>query len=173
MKLLGLVPNSYIHVYICERLYISRISQPIWPQQNRQGEIHECGDGTLYFFLEIMRQDSFIFGNTLHKSEPYIYIGFSPALHLQCIYALHNVSPGLKNSTKEHTFMSLLENLLHTTIEVACFPFLFDFFLPMWQVEVLCILARGQSKVSDSKRLKDLLVHFHNELFSHVHFGYK
>ncbi len=35
MKLLGLVPNSYIHVSVSD-FYIPRIGLPIWLQQNRQ-----------------------------------------------------------------------------------------------------------------------------------------
>jgi hypothetical protein len=35
MKFRGLVPNSYIHVYVKD-LYIPRISLPIWLQQTKQ-----------------------------------------------------------------------------------------------------------------------------------------
>jgi hypothetical protein len=35
MKLRGLVPNSYIDVFVSD-LYIPRIGLPIWRQQNRQ-----------------------------------------------------------------------------------------------------------------------------------------
>jgi hypothetical protein len=34
-KLLGLIPNSYIHVSVSD-LYIPRIDLPIWLQQNKQ-----------------------------------------------------------------------------------------------------------------------------------------
>ncbi len=50
MKLCGLLPNSYIHVYV-NNLYITRIGLPIWLQQKRQtdpayinrSQLHECG----------------------------------------------------------------------------------------------------------------------------------
>jgi hypothetical protein len=75
MKLRGLVPNSYIHVSVSD-LYIP-------------------GIGHRYMNVEIGRQNiiirfwkyrgckvSFL---VINKSEPYIYIGFSPVLHLQCV----------------------------------------------------------------------------------------
>jgi hypothetical protein len=36
MQLSGLIPNSYIHVYICERLIYSQAA--IWLQENRQSD---------------------------------------------------------------------------------------------------------------------------------------
>jgi hypothetical protein len=84
MELPVLVPNSYIHVSGRD-LYIPRIGLPICLQQNRQtdsqelknrSQIHECRNRTLWG-----RTVAFL---GIHKSEPDIYIGFSPALHLKC-----------------------------------------------------------------------------------------
>jgi hypothetical protein len=48
---------------------------------------HECGNWERAYYnsvLEIRRLHSLISG--IHKWEPDIYNGFSPALHLQCGY---------------------------------------------------------------------------------------
>jgi hypothetical protein len=80
MKLRGLIPNFYIHISVSD-LYISRMGLPILLQP----QIHECGNWETEHYnslLEIQsRTVSFL---AIHKSKPDIYIGFSPALHLQC-----------------------------------------------------------------------------------------
>ncbi len=93
MELHGLVPNSYIHVSVSD-LYIPRIGPPfgcskidrlIWEYINCS-QIHECGNRETEHYksvLEIMRPPVSFWGS--HKSELDIYIGFSPALHLQCV----------------------------------------------------------------------------------------
>jgi hypothetical protein len=76
MKLLGLGPNFYIHVCVSD-LYFPRIAHryinvEIWRQNIIILFWKKQGRGRAVSFLGI------------HKSEPDIYIGFSPALHLQC-----------------------------------------------------------------------------------------
>jgi hypothetical protein len=93
MKLRGLVPNSYIHESVCD-LYIPRIGLPIWLQPFRQTDPKNLYIIYRYMNVEILRQNfllcrsfysrSFSFLG-IHKSEPDIYIGFSPALYLQCV----------------------------------------------------------------------------------------
>jgi hypothetical protein len=64
------VPNSYSHVSVSD-LYIPRIGQPIWLQQNRQ--IHECGKWETEHYnsvLEITRPHSIEEGRAASKS-PY------------------------------------------------------------------------------------------------------
>jgi hypothetical protein len=75
-------------------LYIPRISLPIWLQQSRQTDPGNIKIAHRYMNVEIGRHNIIIlFRNNegravsflgIHKSEPDIYIGFSPALHLQC-----------------------------------------------------------------------------------------
>ncbi len=87
--------SQFLHSFTVSAsdLYIPRISLPIWLQQNRQTirlEISksltdDCGNWETEHYnsvLEITRPTVLFFG--IHKSEPDIYIGFSPALHLQC-----------------------------------------------------------------------------------------
>jgi hypothetical protein len=74
MKLRGLVPNSYIHVSVSD-LYIPG---------SVTDTVHECGNRETEHVLEITRPRSFHFWEYL-KSEPVIYIGFSPGHHLQCM----------------------------------------------------------------------------------------
>ncbi len=88
--------SQFLHSVSVSNLYIPRISLPIWLQQNRKTDprnisiahkftTHECGTWETEHYnsvLEITRSRSFISG--LHKSEPDIYIGFSPTLHVQC-----------------------------------------------------------------------------------------
>jgi hypothetical protein len=55
-----------------------------WEYMNRS-QVYECGNWETEHYdsvLEITRQGSFIL--EIHKSEPDIYIGSTPALHLQC-----------------------------------------------------------------------------------------
>jgi hypothetical protein len=92
MKLRGHVPNSYIHESV-SNLYIpgfvclfgcSKLGRPIWEYINRS-QIHECGNWETEHFnsvFEITRMHSSFLET--HISEPDIYIGFSPALQLQC-----------------------------------------------------------------------------------------
>ncbi len=76
MKLLGLVPNSYIYVSVSD-LFVPSTGLPIWLQQNRQthpgniyincSQIHSCGNRETEHdnsVLEIVRPLSFISGNT-------------------------------------------------------------------------------------------------------------
>jgi hypothetical protein len=90
MKLCGLVPNSSIHVAV-SNLYISGIGLPIWLQQNRKTNSGNIKISHRYMNVEIGRQNITILVLKLwgwavsflgiHKSEPDIYIGFSPALY--------------------------------------------------------------------------------------------
>ncbi len=91
-ELSGLSPNFHIHVSVSD-LYIPRIGPHIFLHQNRQTNpanilkishrYMSVGTGRqniiMYSVLEITV--SFL---GIHKWEPDIYIGFSPALHLQC-----------------------------------------------------------------------------------------
>ncbi len=56
MQLHGLVPNSYIHVSVSD-LCISRISMPIWLQQNRQTDPGNIKIAHRYMNVEIGRQN--------------------------------------------------------------------------------------------------------------------
>ncbi len=100
MKLCGLVPNSYIHFSV-SNLYIPRIGLPIWLQQNRQTNPGDIKIALRYMNLLTGRQNILILfwkwqGRAvsflrIHKSEPDIYIGFSPALH--CSVYLYSLCP--------------------------------------------------------------------------------
>jgi hypothetical protein len=100
MKLHGLVvPYFYIHVSMSD-LYISMIG----PRQTDPWNIyiahrlHECGNWQTENHnsdLEIMRPCSFISG--IHISKPDIYIGFSQALHLQCIQVIQHIINSLSH----------------------------------------------------------------------------
>jgi hypothetical protein len=101
----GLSPNFYIHVFVSD-LYIysqgsvhifgcGKIDRPIMEIYINLSQIYECRNWKTEHYnsvLEIMRVHSF-YGK--HKWEPDIYIGFSPAIHLQCIHdgKYHSVSP--------------------------------------------------------------------------------
>ncbi len=85
MKLLGLVPNSYIHVSESD-LYIPQTGPPILLEPNSRlilqeyinhSQIHECGSWETECYnsvLEIARPRSLFLG--IYQSEPDIYIGF-------------------------------------------------------------------------------------------------
>jgi hypothetical protein len=89
-KLRGLSPNFHIHVSVID-LYIPRTGPHISLQQNRQirswkylnlSLIYECRNwGTEHYNSVLEITVSFL---GVYKWEPDIYIGFSPALHLQC-----------------------------------------------------------------------------------------
>jgi hypothetical protein len=89
MNLRGLVSNFYIHVSVND-LYISVIGpreDPLWEYIVNRSQIHECGNWETEHYnsaLETMRPRSFISG--IYQSEPDFYLGFSPALHLQCTH---------------------------------------------------------------------------------------
>ncbi len=84
MKLRGLAPNSYIHVYVSD-LYITqdwsaylaeaKQADRSWEYINRSQiqYLHECGNWETEHVLEITRPCSFHFWEYL-KSEPVIYI---------------------------------------------------------------------------------------------------
>jgi hypothetical protein len=55
MKLLGLVPNSYIHVSVSD-LNIPRIGLPIWLQTSRQNNPGNIQIAYRYMNLEIGKQ---------------------------------------------------------------------------------------------------------------------
>jgi hypothetical protein len=74
-----MIYSQYRSAYLTAAKYADRS----WEYINCS-QIHECGNWETEhynFVLEIMRTGSFIYG--IHKSEPDIYIGFPPALHLQ------------------------------------------------------------------------------------------
>ncbi len=95
MKLHGFLPNSYIHVF-CELFIYSqdrsvclsgymKIGRPILgiyksSQIYMNGEIGK--QNIIIMFLKKWGHTVSFMG--IHKSEPDIYNGFSPALHLQC-----------------------------------------------------------------------------------------
>jgi hypothetical protein len=94
-ELRGLSPNFHIHVSVSD-LYISRIGPHISLQQKKKADqswkyvnllqIYECRKWETEhynYFLEITV--SFL---RIHKWKPHIYIVFSPALHLQCMYPI-------------------------------------------------------------------------------------
>jgi hypothetical protein len=92
-ELHGLSLNSYILVSVSDK-YIPGIGPHIWLQQNRQtypGNINSLTD--MYMSVGIGRQNIIILFCTvsflgIHKWEPDIYIGFSPALPLQCRFPI-------------------------------------------------------------------------------------
>jgi hypothetical protein len=83
IKLRGFISNSYMHMHFIYSqdwsAYLAAANRQIWVYLNLS-QIRECGHYN--FVLEITRPHIFILG--IHKSELNIYIGFSPALHLQC-----------------------------------------------------------------------------------------
>jgi hypothetical protein len=95
MKLLSLVPNSLIHVYV-SGLYIPRIGLPLWLQQNRQTDPGlgvykslpdmnvETGRKTLLFCFRNNEAVQFRFRENLNHNQTFTYIGYSLTLHLQC-----------------------------------------------------------------------------------------
>ncbi len=102
-------------------LYIPRIGLPIWLQQYRQtvpriyinrALIHECGNWKTEHYnsvLEVTRLRSFISGK--HKSELDIYIGISPALHLQCalkMFCVHTASHACYKSSSNSAVGKIL-----------------------------------------------------------------
>ncbi len=91
-ELRGFSPNFLIHVYV-SRLYIPRIGPHISLQQKRQtdlgntyinlSQIYECRNWETENYNSVFEITVSFLG--IHKWEPDIYIGFSPALHLQCV----------------------------------------------------------------------------------------
>jgi hypothetical protein len=80
MKLRCLVPNSYIHISMSD-LYILRIGLHGWSQRNWQTNPRNRSQMN----VETKNNEAKQF---YYKSEPDFYIGFSPALHLQCSQGL-------------------------------------------------------------------------------------
>jgi hypothetical protein len=85
-ELRGLSFNLHIHVYVSD-LYIS--GPHIYLQQNRQtwkyinlSQIYECRNRETEHYNSVFEITVSFLG--MHKWEPDIYIGFSPALNLQC-----------------------------------------------------------------------------------------
>ncbi len=76
--------SQFLHSCICERFMYSSISLPSWLQKNGRPilEIYTCKSLT-YLWMWKLGCHAVSFLGT-HKSRPNIYIGFSPALHLQC-----------------------------------------------------------------------------------------
>ncbi len=87
----GLSPNFHIHVSASD-LYIPMISPHISLQQNRLGrpileiinlsQIYECRNWETEHYNSVLEITVSFLG--IHNWEVDIYIGFSPALHLQC-----------------------------------------------------------------------------------------
>jgi hypothetical protein len=59
MKLHGIVPNTYIHIYVSD-FYIPRIGLPIWLQQNRPTNSGNIEIAHRYVIVEIGRQNIII-----------------------------------------------------------------------------------------------------------------
>jgi hypothetical protein len=87
-ELRGLSPNFHIHVSVSD-LYIPRIGPQIFLQQNRQTD-PDCRNWNTEHFNSVLEITVSFLG--IHKWEPDIHIGFSPALHLQCIVSVSLLS---------------------------------------------------------------------------------
>ncbi len=84
-----------ISTFMClSHLYIPRISPHISLQQNRQTrywkyinllQIYECRNWETEHYNYVLEITVSFLG--IHQWEPVIYIGFPPALHLQCIWS--------------------------------------------------------------------------------------
>jgi hypothetical protein len=132
-----LFPNSYILVSVSDLLFpgsvclfgCSKQADQSWEYINRS-QLHKCGNWeTEYynFVLEIMRPRRFILG--IHKSEPDIYIWFSPALHLQC--ANTGKKPLAANTTEEEPELrkvSIFYGLASGNNSKK------EVFIPMWKI---------------------------------------
>jgi hypothetical protein len=68
-------PGS-VHIFPC-----SRISRPILEKYINHSQIYECRDWETEHYYSVLEITLTFLG--IHKWEPDIYIGFSPALHLQ------------------------------------------------------------------------------------------
>jgi hypothetical protein len=88
----GLSPNFHIHVSVSD-LYVPRIGPHISLQQNWQNRSwkyinlsqiysYECRNWETEHYNSVLEITISFLG--IQKWEPDIYIGFSPALHLQC-----------------------------------------------------------------------------------------
>jgi hypothetical protein len=145
-ELRGLSPNSYIHVSVSD-LYIPRIGPHIWLLQNRQTilEIYKsltdivCRNWEAENYnslLEITRLHTVSFLG-IHKWEPDIYTGFSPALHLHCtllLYPVHTVPVRQPEGPGIPAVVLLLEELVRAQREevwphphynrIQCFVFI-------------------------------------------------
>ncbi len=96
MKPCGLVPISYIRVYV-SHLYIPRIGMPISLQQSRQtdpgnisicSQIHECGNWEAEHYNSVSGNNETAVSFLGIHNRNQTYIRFSPALHLQCTHLL-------------------------------------------------------------------------------------
>jgi hypothetical protein len=101
-ELCGLRPNVHIHVSV-SNLYIPSYRSTYFLQQNRQtnpGNIYKSLTDIWVYKNWTTEHYNSVFEITvsfleIHKWEPNIYIGFSPALHLQCglcFYSIINFS---------------------------------------------------------------------------------
>ena len=100
MKLCGLVPCSYTHLFV-SYFYIPRIGLPIWLQQKKayqsweyinRSQIHECGKWETEQYnsvLEITRPHSFIDGNTKIGTRHLYWILTSPSFAVQASSSLY------------------------------------------------------------------------------------
>jgi hypothetical protein len=100
-KLRSLSPNFHIHVSVSD-LY-SQDQSTYFPAAEPAGQswkyinlqrIHECRNWETEHYNSVLEITVSILG--IHKWEPDIYTGFSPALHFQCMYIFkqhrHNTS---------------------------------------------------------------------------------
>ncbi len=86
-----LLQSQFPHSCVCEQLYISRIGPYISVQQKAErswkyinfSQIYECRNWETERYNSVLETTVSFLG--IHKWEQDIYIGFSPALHLQCI----------------------------------------------------------------------------------------
>ncbi len=92
----GFSPNFHIHVYVSD-LYIpcNRIGRS-WKYIN-PSQIYECRNWEIEHYNSGLEITVSFLG--IHKWESDIYIGFSPALHLQCTRPqLSGLSNSIRNS---------------------------------------------------------------------------
>jgi hypothetical protein len=80
IRLRGLAPNSYIHVFMSD-LFISRIGLPIWLQQNRQTdlEIYKSLRDTWWTFCFGNNESmQFHFWEHLNRNQTFILVSHQP-----------------------------------------------------------------------------------------------
>jgi hypothetical protein len=83
--------SQFPHSCVCERFIYSQDRSTYFPAAEQAdqswkyknlSQIYECGNWETESYNSVLEITVSILG--IHKCEPEIYIGFSPALHLQC-----------------------------------------------------------------------------------------
>ncbi len=84
--------SQFLHSCVCERFIYSQDWFTYFGCSKLDRSILERGDRTLYFcFGNKEAAQCTVSFQGIHKREPDIYLGFSPAFHLQCAYVQDNI----------------------------------------------------------------------------------